>query len=65
MFLFTIPQEVVCKHFTYVLGKANLKKNSLMVRIISIVCTIPRQRLFVPNLIFIAALNLFTKPKKW
>ena len=37
MFLFTIPYEVVCKHFAYFLGTANLKKNSLLVRTISIV----------------------------
>ena len=53
MFLFTIPHEVVCKHFAYFLGTANLRNNSLLVRTISIVCTIPCQRLFVPNLILI------------
>ena len=53
MFLFTIPHEVVCIHFTYFLGTGNLRKNSLLANIISMVCTIPCQRLLVPNLIFI------------
>ena len=53
MFLFTVPHEVVCKHFAYFLGTANLKNNSLLARTISRVCTIPCQKLFVPNLIFI------------
>ena len=53
MFLFTIPHEAVCKHFASFLGTANLRNNSLVARSISIVCTIPCQRLFAPNLIFI------------
>ena len=53
MFLFTIPHEVVCKHFAYFLGTANLRNNSLLARTISVVCTIPCQTLFDPNLIFI------------
>ena len=53
VFLFTIPQEVVCKHFASFLGTPNLRNISLLARTISIVCTIPCQRLFVPNLIFI------------
>ena len=53
MFLFTIPHEVVCNNFVYFLGTANLRNNFLLVRTISIVCTIPCQRLFVPNLMFI------------
>ena len=36
MFLFPIPREVVCKHFGYVLGTANLRTNSLLVRTIFI-----------------------------
>ena len=52
-FLFTIPHEAVCKHFAYFLGTANLRNNSLLARTISVVCTIPCQTLFVPNLIFI------------
>ena len=56
MFLFTIPREVVRKYFAYFLGTANLRNNSLLVRTISIVCTIPCQRLFVPNLIFIGVI---------
>ena len=50
MFLFTIPPEVVWKHFAYFLGTANSSNNSLQVRTISIVCTIHCQRVFVPNL---------------
>ena len=53
MFLFTIPHEVVCIHFTYFLGTGNLRNNSLLANTISMVCTIPCQRLFVPDLIFI------------
>ena len=53
MFLFTIPHEVVCKHFASFLGTVNLRNNSLVARSISIVCTIPCQKLFAPNLIFI------------
>ena len=53
MFLFTIPHEAVCKHFAYFLGTASLRNNLLQARTISMVCTIPCQRLFVPNLIFI------------
>ena len=53
MFLFTIPHEVVCNNFTYFLATANLRNNSLLVRAISIVSTIPCQRLFVSNLMFI------------
>ena len=53
MFLFTIPQEAVCKHFASFLGTANLRNNPLLVRTMFIICTIPCQRLFVPNLIFI------------
>ena len=53
MFLFTIPHEAVCKHFASFLGTANLRNNSVVARSISIVCTIPCQRLFAPNLIFI------------
>ena len=40
-------------YYAYFLGTANLRNNSLLVRTISIVCTIPCQRLFVPNLILI------------
>ena len=73
MFLFTIPYEVVCKHFGYFLGTANLRNNSLLSRTLSMVYTIPCQRIFVPNLIFIglvlerkiATMNLFTKSEKW
>ena len=50
IFLFTIPHEVVCKHFAYFLGTANLRNNFLLVRIISMVCTILCERVFVPNL---------------
>ena len=53
MLLFTIPHEVVCKHFAYFLGTTDLRKNSLLPRTISMVYTIPYQRLFVPNLVFI------------
>ena len=52
-FLFTIPDKVVFKDFAYFLGKANLRNNSLLVTTISITCTTPCQRLFVPNLIFV------------
>ena len=51
--LFTIPQKVVCKYFSYFLGIVNSRSNSLLVRTISIVCTILCQRLSVPNLISI------------
>ena len=50
MLLFTIPHEVVWKHFAYFLGTANLRNTALLVRTIS---RIPCQRLSVPNLIFI------------
>ena len=53
MSLFTIPHEVVWEHFAYFLGMANLRNNSLLVKTISIACTIPCQRLFVPNSVFI------------
>ena len=53
MFLFTCPHEVVRKHFVSFLGTANLRNNSLLAKTISTVCTIPCQRLFIPNLIFI------------
>ena len=53
MLLFTIPHELVCKHFAYFLGTTDLRKNSLLPRTISMVYTIPYQRLFVPNLVFI------------
>ena len=43
-FFFTIPHKVVCNHFAYFLGTANLRNNSLLVRTISIVCAIPCQR---------------------
>ena len=43
------------KDFPHLLGKANLKKNSLLVRTISIAYMIPSQRLFVFNLTFIDA----------
>ena len=52
-FLFTIPYEVVFMDFAYFLVTADLRNNSLLVRIISITCTILWQRLFVPNSIFI------------
>ena len=52
-FLFTIPHKVVFKDFAYFLGKVNWRNNSLLVSIISIACSIPWQKLFVPNLIFI------------
>ena len=48
-FLFTIPHKVIFKDSTYVLGTANLKNTSLLVRTISIACTIACQRLFIPN----------------
>ena len=75
LFLFTIPHEVVCKHFAYFQRAANFRSNSLLVRIISIVCTIPCQRLFVPNLVFIVVVlerhleknscsESFAKPEK-
>ena len=71
-FLFTIPDKIVFKDFAYFLGTANLRNILLLVRTISIACTIP---LIVPSLIFIGvalgkrlgkipALNLFTKPKR-
>ena len=41
-------------YYAYFLGTANLRNNSLLVRTISILCTIPCQRLFVPNLILIS-----------
>ena len=53
MFLFTIPHEIFCKHFANFLGTVHLRNNSLLARTIFIVCTIPCQRLFVPNLIII------------
>ena len=56
MFLFTIPHEAACKHFGYILGTANLRNNSLLVRTITIICTISCQRLFVPNLIFVGVI---------
>ena len=40
-------------YHAYFLGTANLRNNSLLVRTISMVCTIPCQRLFAPNLILI------------
>ena len=40
-FSFTVPHKVVFKDFPYFLGTANLKNNSLLVRTISIACTIP------------------------
>ena len=79
-FLFTIPDKIVFKDFAYFLGTANLRNNLLLVRTIlvrpiSIACTIPCQKLIVPNLIFsgvvlgrrlgkITALNHFTKPER-
>ena len=76
-FLFTIPHKVSSfQGFCLLLWTANLRNNSLLVKIISIACMIPCQILIVPNLIFIgvalgrdlreiAALNLFTKPERW
>ena len=74
MFLFTFLHEVVCKHFAYFLGTADLRDNSLLARTISMACTIRYQRLFVPKLVFIginlersleknSCLNLFRKPE--
>ena len=56
-FLFTIPHELVFKDFAYFLRIANLRKNSLLilVRTMYMTCTIPCQRLSVPNLTFIGA----------
>ena len=51
-FLFTIiPHKVVFKNFAYFLGTVILRRNSLLVRTISIACMIPFQRLIVLNLI--------------
>ena len=49
-FLFTIPDKIVFKRFAFFV--ANLRNNAILVRATSIACTIPYQRLFVPNLIF-------------
>ena len=40
-------------YYAYFLKTANLRNISSLVRTISIVCTIPCQRLFVPNLILV------------
>ena len=53
MFLFTIPNDAVYKHFIYFLGIPNLNNNSLLARTISIVLVIPYQILFIPKLISI------------
>ena len=52
--------ESLCKldryifiYYVYFFGTANLRNNSLLARTISIVCTIPCQTLFVPNLLLI------------
>ena len=52
-FLFTIPRKVVFKGFAYFLRIVNLRNKSLLVKTICITCTIPCQRLFFANLIFI------------
>ena len=52
-FLFTITRKVVFKDFVHFLETANLRNISLLVRTISITCTIPCKKLFVRNLIFI------------
>ena len=52
-FLFTITRKVVFKDFAHFLETANLRNISLLVRTISITCTIPCKKLFVRNLIFI------------
>ena len=48
-FSFTIPRKVIFKGFAYFLRIVNLRKKSLLVKTISITCTIP----FFFNLIFI------------
>ena len=53
LIFFIIPHEVGCKNCAYFLGTANLMNNSLLARTISMVCTVPCQKLFVPNLVFI------------
>ena len=40
-------------YYAYFLETANLKNNSLLVKTMFIVCTIPCQTLFAPNLILI------------
>ena len=66
-FMLTIPHQKVFKNFY-------LRNKSLLVVATSITCTIPCQRLFVPNFVFvgvilgtsleeIAAVNHFKKPE--
>ena len=52
-FFFTIPHKVVFYDLPHFLGTANLSKNSLLIRTISIAWTIPSQRLSVFNLVFV------------
>ena len=47
-FLFTIPYEVVFMDFAYLLVTADLRSNSLLVRIIYITCTILWQDSLLP-----------------
>ena len=51
--LLFITRKVVFKDFAHFLETANLRNISLLVRTISITCTIPCKKLFVRNLIFI------------
>ena len=56
-FSFAIPHKVVFKDFAYFLGTVNLRSTSLLVRTISIACTIPCQRLIIPSLSFIGVVQ--------
>ena len=53
-FLFSISHEVVFRDFDHFLETANLRNISLLVKTITTACTIPSQKQFVLNLIFIS-----------
>ena len=53
MFLFTIPHKLVFKNFSYFLGTANLRNNSLLDTTRFMACIILSQRIFVPNWVFV------------
>ena len=57
-FYLPFQHKVVFKDFkdSYLLRTANLSRNSLLVKTISVACTIPCQRLFALNLISIGAI---------
>ena len=55
-FLFPIPHKEIFKDFAYILGIVDLRNNSLLIRTVSITCTIPCQRRIVPKLILIGVI---------